>query len=162
MKINKLKAFTLIELLVTIVISSIVISISLFVYLNLKKVLLNNILEMNTINESVLFIQELKDDFENAESIRSNGNILFFQSSVMGNIKYFIEDSLIYKPSGTSPGNYEGHTDNIEINTDFDNGLVTNISFDMITPQTKVIHVSLRKNYSYATLLNFKNHSVEY
>ena len=154
LKSKRFKAFTIIELLVALTISSVVVTLSLYVYFQFQKMVVTNTRIAKQVDNTVLFLTQFRNDFEEAETIKKRDSNMLSISLYKGDITYVFEDSAIRKIRNRAEMVFGVGFENYSVFVSEKHNLVERLSFDIIYPDKRRINVLLTKKYMPDILIN--------
>jgi competence protein ComGF len=157
---KKIKAFTVIELIIGLLISSIVISVSYYVYFLFFTQLIKQQNKNNVVNEFQLFKKVFNNDFKNALSVKDtlDKNMLLINFAKQENIVYLFDQKDIIRSLNEKNDtfNFSGRIDNIQL-LDDTMPLITQIQIETIIQKEKINSV-FSKLYSAQQIMQLLHH----
>jgi prepilin-type N-terminal cleavage/methylation domain-containing protein len=158
---KKISGFTITELLVVMVISSIIMSLSVFVFSQIHRTVITNVKNFTNVNQTFLLLKKLDIDFRNSEEIMLKGEEVvitdFFGNQTLLDIKELFEG----QSDTLNPKGYK--VNNLCLINEPGTHLIKQISFNLSKLNNDTLHIQFTKDYPSLILLKHsKNHSIEY
>lgn len=154
MKSRRIASFTLIEVLIVLVICSIVISLSVYVYNSFQKIFITNMEKVSYTNEIILKLNKLENDFNKAIRIKFE-NEKFLVEHYNGLKQTFsLSDFFGFKNEENNSEKKVNHIINLSYLLEQNTNLVKSIAFDIISFQLDTLHIKLNKEYSPYSISN--------
>lgn len=160
---KKLKAFTLIELLVAMVVSSVVIASSYFIYGTFSKNLVDYRRHENKLSDVVVLSGVLSHDINVAGAVIMNSSNDITVEQAAGNVRYEWKESVVLRVTDLSSDTFKLAVKNIEVKfmdkeQVVSGGLVDELKFTSVVDGQEFMHY-FEKKYGSDILVESENRS---
>lgn len=151
--IKYLKSFTIIEMMITLVLSAIIVSASIMIYLNYEKLIKMKTKNINNGKTIMQFFQILKFEYDNSELIQCSGNKITFLRSLNQPIQYEIGKNYITRKNASNIDTFNLIIDNYKFLKDELTGMPKIFKLDL-NNEGESFSIIMIKQYSNETMMN--------
>ncbi|HBS86943.1 MAG TPA: hypothetical protein DEA97_10320 [Bacteroidales bacterium] len=141
---NKIPSFTLVEITVTMLITATVVSMAMWIYININRYYSKKTEENIYLNDVLEFQQLLKNDMEKSQEVSYTENELVCVSAVKQN-KYLFSQKYILRETDLRTDTFYLEVKNIEVQK-INEGPVCRVSM-MLSSENKNINLTVVKEY---------------
>jgi len=153
----QLKAFTIFEMMVTLVLSGIIISASMMLYLNYESLVRGKTKQMNSGKETLQFYHIFKHDFDQALLVKSSGYEVTLVQTVNSAILYEFEQDYITRARDRMVDTFFIKVNEFKVLKDDITGFDKIITMELKNGG-EIFPITLVKEYSNEVLMNMSSH----
>jgi len=153
----KLKAFTIFEMMVTLVLSGIIISASMMLYLNYESLIRGKTKQMNSGKETLQFYHIFTHEFNNAVMVNSSGYTTTFMMPVSSPVRYEFEQDFITRVRENMADTFFITVNDFKVVKDDVTGFDKIITMELKNGG-EIFPITLIKEYSNEVMMNKSTH----